>query len=191
MGSKTEVQGGGKARGVSKDFLSALGELINSSSTSGADTGGVAGALSALLAGPDQGGLDSIRSLQERSKSEDLAQLRAQFGTNTSSRGTPAAAAFTNYLTNRAPSDTLEQTNYLDKNRITALSMLLPLFSQAISIGTPQAQLVQKPTLGQNILSTGLGIAGAASNFIAPGFGTAAQNFGNWASGNATPSGGR
>jgi len=196
MGVKTEVQGGGKAKGVGKDFLAMIGEMINSSAGAGAgDVGGVRGALSALLAGPNQGGLDSIRSIQEKQKAEDLASLRAQFGTNTSSRGTPAAAAMSTYLSNRSPQDTLTETDYMDKNRITALQLLLPLFSQAVNIGTPQAQLVQKPTLGQNLLGAATGISTAASQFIHPSFSSMAgvsqqgagpsqfANFSNWGRG--------
>lgn len=158
MGMETKTVGGGAARRPASNFLNFLNAHI------GGDTG-VQQALERLLGGDTSAGVGAIRTEQERSKKTDTGLLNAQFGVNTSSRSGVNAAATSDYLARRAPQDTLQIEDYMDKRQMAALQLLLPLFGQAVGIGTPQAQTIQQKTgLGQ-AFDTGIGIASAAAAF--------------------------
>lgn len=166
MGMDTKAVGGGAATGVSKDFLNILRQGIAGMFGAGTDPNSVMGALGNLLGGDMSAQGDSIRSIQERQKTEDLARLKAQFGMNTSSLGTPNQVASSRYLSERSPQDVLQLEDILTKNRMNALSLLMPMFSQAIGLGTPQRQIVQTPSAGMNALNAFSTIGNTVSNFL-------------------------
>lgn len=174
MGAKTEAVGGGAATGVSKDFLDILRRGISGEFGAGTDPNSVMGALGYFLGGDMSTQADSLRTIQERQKTEDLARLAAQFGMNTSSVGSPNQVASSRYLSERAPQDVLSLDQILTGHRLQALQALLPLFSQAIGLGTPQRQIVTKPGVGANIFNAFTGLANTAANFI-PGTGAGKQ----------------
>jgi hypothetical protein len=193
MGSKTTVQGGGAAKGVSKDFLNTLDQLLKGG-TGSWDPNSVQGAFARLLGGDNSDSINAVRTTQEQQKTEDLQRLAAQFGTSISSRSGVNAMASSRYLSDRAPSDTLALQDILDRRQLAALGLLMPQFGQAVGIGTPQAQVVQKPSFGANLLGGITGIAKAAVPFAGgglfnssgPGYNMAPTGPNGWG-GNASP----
>lgn len=152
MGMETKTVGGGAARKPAANFLNFLNAHIGGNA-------GIQQAFERLIGGDTSAGVGAIRTEQERSKKTDTGLLNAQFGVNTSSRSGVNAAATSDYLARRAPQDTLQIEDYMDKRQIAALQMLLPLFGQAVGLGTPQAQTIQqKSALGQ-AFDTGIGLA--------------------------------
>jgi hypothetical protein len=161
MGNSTQTVGGGAAKKPAADFANMLDQILQG--------GNVTAALGRLLGGDTSAGINAIRDMQNQSKTEDLGTLTAAGGLNTSSRSGTTQAAKSLYLARRAPQDVMQIEDFMDKRQLAALGLLLPAFGQALGLGTPQAQTIQKPSFGKGLLDTATGLATSVAS-IAPVF---------------------
>lgn len=185
MGAKPTTIGGGSARGVS-DALSGLlmnglqgGFNFGSQQTAGqnlgranplGDTLSIGNALSTLLSGGSNLA-NSAMAIADRRRTQNVADLRARYALGGTGYGTPASSAEANFRAEYDPQVATQiggmQLDYISR----ALSHILPLYSQAYGLGTPQAQTVMKKSGFMNALDTGIGIAKGVAPFVMPGLG--------------------
>jgi hypothetical protein len=178
MGAKTKTVGGTKqGMNLSNDFLGMLGQLLNGGQTGRpaganavANTQGVAGVLSDILAGGGGKVGGSLATLLAQSQERNVNNLRARFGASGGTAfGTPAAYAESNYRAQEAP----EIATQVGQLQLNALAPLLQSYLNVFDKNTPQAQTIQqKSTLGQ-IAGTLGQLAPIAGTILAPGIGSA------------------
>lgn len=173
MAPKPKTIGGGNARGLSNDFLDFLGRGLNTG-TFGAggrgnpvnDTMGIAGILNDILSGGAGNLGGSLQQMIERQNTGNIADLRARYGAGGGmGYGTPAAQAEAGYRAQHG-ADTATAVGNL---QLSALSQLFPLYSQAVGIGTPQAQTVMQQNPIAGALGTIAPIASAVLPFLGSG----------------------
>jgi hypothetical protein len=174
MGSKTKTVGGSKGgKGLSDDFVAALGELLNGGQTGrpaggGAieSTRGITGVLSDILAGGAGNVGGSLATLLERSQERNVNNIRARFGAEGGMGfGTPGASAEALYRAEAAP----QIATQVGSLQLQTLSPLLAQLGNIYSHETPQAQTVQqKSALGQVVDVAGQ-LAPVAASFFTPG----------------------
>lgn len=170
MGVDTKEVGGGSAKPVADDFGKMLLQGLQSGfgavpGSSGAN-GGLGGYLQMLLSG--QGAQGAITQA-EIAKNKAIGDLHERYSMGGTGFGTPAASAEASYRAQVDP----QIANIHSQNVMQALSQILPFYGQAFGLGTPQAQMVQTPSFGANLLGGVTSLAGAAAPFLAPGIGSA------------------
>lgn len=180
MGVDTKQIGGGGATAVSNEFSNMLLQGLQGGfgAVPGTQTGpadafnrpnsGLGGYLQMLLSGQGAQGLIAQANAE---KENSIGDLRERFSIAGQGYGTPASVAEARYRGTVDP----QIANIYSQNVMQALSQILPLYGQQVGIGTPQAQMVQTPTLGANILNGITGLAQTAGQFRAPGLSSAAQ----------------
>ena len=170
MGVNTKEVGGGGSKAVAEEFSKMLLQGLQSGFGAvpgqGGAQGGLGGYLQMLLSGQGaQGAITQANLAKDRA----IGDLRERFSLGGTGFGTPAASAEAQYRANVDP----QIANIQSDNVLKALSQILPFYSQAVGIGTPQAQMVQTPSAGASILGGVTSLAGAAAPFLAPGIGSA------------------
>lgn len=179
MGVKTEQVGGGGATAVSNEFSNMLLQGLQggfgavpgwqNGPTDAYGRGGgnasVANVLGMLFSG---NGANGLITQAEQAKTRSIGDMRERFSIGGSGYGTPASSAEAQY---RAQVDPQIASIY-SQQVMQALSQILPMYGQQAQLGTPQAQIVQTPSFGANLLSGITGLAGAAAPFFAPGLGS-------------------
>lgn len=127
-------------------------------------TGGIAEALNALVAGPDVSGTQSaVQEIIQRQSGRDVADLRERFTAGGGSQGTPSAVAEGLFRAETAPR-LAAATGQLDlaanQQRIQALIPLLQLFGGFGGKGISQrtAGAVVKPGLASDVAGLAQGV---------------------------------
>jgi hypothetical protein len=170
MGVNTKEMGGGSAKPVANEFgkmlLQGLQGGFGAVPGQAGASGGLGGYLQMLLSG--QGAQGAVTQA-EIAKKKAIGDLRERYSLGGTGYGTPTATAEAQYRANVDP----QIANIQSQNIAQALSMILPAYQQAFGLGTPQAQLVQTPSFGANLIGGVTSLAGAAAPFLAPGIGSA------------------
>lgn len=178
MGAKTKTVGGTKGgMGLSDDFVSMLGQLLNgghtgrpAGSNAVANTQGVAGVLSDILAGGGGNVGGSLATLLKQSQERNVNNLRARFGASGGSGfGTPAAYAESNYRAEAAP----QIATQVGQLQLQALGPVLQSIMGVYDKNTAQAQTIQQKSGLAQVAGTLGALAPIAGTILAPGIGTA------------------
>lgn len=171
MGVKTQTVGGGAAVPLADDFINFLRAGLQSGQfgPGGQTTGPAALARTNLGSVIDSllypGENNAIQQMADRQRRNDVAELRARYTSGAAGYGSGAQVAEGNYLAELNP----RVAQAVTAQQSEMLGRLLGMYGQFAQIGTPQAQTIQTPTLGANIMSGLTGLAGAGATFFAPG----------------------
>ena len=170
MAPKAKTVGGGNATGLSNDFFDFLSRGLNTG-TFGAggrgspynDTMGIAGILNQLLSKGAGSFGGALGDMINRQNTNNIADLRSRFGFGGGmAYGTPGAQAEAGYRAQHG-ADTAVAIGGL---QLDALKSLFPLYQQAASIGTPQAQTIMQQNPLAGALSAIAPVASAVLPFL-------------------------
>lgn len=153
------------------------------------DTMNIGNAIATLLSGGSNLTNNAMQIADIRRK-ENVADLRSRYALGGVGYGTPAASGEARFLAEYDPQVATQIGGMQLDSIAKALGFVMPLYSQAFGLGTPQAQTVMKKSGFMNALDTGIGIAKTAAPFFAPGLGAAAAAGGAGASMAPTPNAG-
>jgi hypothetical protein len=169
MGMDTKQVGGGNATHVSDEFSNFLLRGLTTGHFGGQGTAGTAmqgtdmgSIMDNLLSG---GAAGPARSLMDKQMTSTIGDMRSRYSMGGTGYGTPGAVGEAQYRSQADPQYAMLGQDY----QLKALSMLFPMIQQMIGIGTPQAQMIQTPSMGMNIFNGMTGLAGAAAPFVVPG----------------------
>jgi hypothetical protein len=166
MGGNTSVVGGTPNAGLPADFSNFLRSLIGGNTAGGDQMSSIGNAIRSMLSmdinDPANANLNTALNQQ---KEKDIGDINARFNLSGLSYSTPAAVGNADYLASSAPNI----MNAMGARQMQALSLLFPALGNLTQLGTPQAQVVSKPSTFQDIMGGLTGLTGAALPFFSPG----------------------